>query len=225
MIFSRLLLDRRASLRTSVAFLGCFVFSLCASLPVSGSDGVFTDVVQEYSPSFFPLTHTFDFPRTNGGRGLIVSVTRDSGALPLATITPETFFVAYPYSWYVASEDDIFDAVALESMTPFVANWGILEPIQVTVGVPFFLACWTGRQFGAIEDYPIITPDDTYAWAQFVVTDDGLLTDMNVMSSAEAYGGIVVGENISVPEPSTCMMAPAGIACGGYSLFRRRKRA
>ena len=28
-----------------------------------------------------------------------------------------------------------------------------------------------------------------------------------------------------VPEPSTCMMAPAGIACGGYSLFRRRKRA
>jgi hypothetical protein len=30
---------------------------------------------------------------------------------------------------------------------------------------------------------------------------------------------------VSVPEPSTCAMALAGLACGGYSLFRRRKRA
>jgi hypothetical protein len=29
----------------------------------------------------------------------------------------------------------------------------------------------------------------------------------------------------SVPEPSTCIMALAGLAGGGYSLFRRRKRA
>ena len=29
----------------------------------------------------------------------------------------------------------------------------------------------------------------------------------------------------AVPEPSTYAMALAGLACGGYSLFRRRKRA
>jgi len=29
----------------------------------------------------------------------------------------------------------------------------------------------------------------------------------------------------AVPEPSTCMMALAGLACGGYSMWRRRKRA
>jgi sulfatase modifying factor 1 len=28
-----------------------------------------------------------------------------------------------------------------------------------------------------------------------------------------------------VPEPSTCMMALAGLACGGYTMYRRRKRA
>jgi hypothetical protein len=28
-----------------------------------------------------------------------------------------------------------------------------------------------------------------------------------------------------VPEPSTYAMALAGLACGGYSMFRRRKRA
>jgi hypothetical protein len=29
----------------------------------------------------------------------------------------------------------------------------------------------------------------------------------------------------AVPEPSTCAMALAGLACGGYTMFRRRKRA
>ena len=29
----------------------------------------------------------------------------------------------------------------------------------------------------------------------------------------------------AVPEPSTYTMAVAGLACGGYSMFRRRKRA
>jgi hypothetical protein len=29
----------------------------------------------------------------------------------------------------------------------------------------------------------------------------------------------------AVPEPSTYAMALTGLACGGYSLFRRRKRA
>ena len=29
----------------------------------------------------------------------------------------------------------------------------------------------------------------------------------------------------AVPEPSTCAMALAGLACGGYSMWRRRKRA
>jgi len=32
------------------------------------------------------------------------------------------------------------------------------------------------------------------------------------------------GFNQVVPEPSTCAMALAGIACGGYSMWRRRKR-
>jgi hypothetical protein len=40
-----------------------------------------------------------------------------------------------------------------------------------------------------------------------------------------AYDGIVGGKNIAVPEPSTYAMALAGLACGGYSMFRRRKRA
>jgi len=34
-----------------------------------------------------------------------------------------------------------------------------------------------------------------------------------------------IGSVQAVPEPSTYCMALAGLACGGYSMFRRRKRA
>jgi formylglycine-generating enzyme required for sulfatase activity len=39
------------------------------------------------------------------------------------------------------------------------------------------------------------------------------------------YAGFRLAAPVAVPEPSTCAMALAGLACGGYSLFRRRKRA
>jgi hypothetical protein len=38
------------------------------------------------------------------------------------------------------------------------------------------------------------------------------------------YGADTISINIApVPEPSTCAMALAGLACGGYSMFRRRR--
>ena len=37
--------------------------------------------------------------------------------------------------------------------------------------------------------------------------------------------GFRLASPIPVPEPSTCAMAIAGLACGGYSLFRRRTRS
>ncbi len=37
--------------------------------------------------------------------------------------------------------------------------------------------------------------------------------------------GFRLASPVAVPEPSTCAMALAGLACGGYSMFRRRNRA
>jgi hypothetical protein len=37
--------------------------------------------------------------------------------------------------------------------------------------------------------------------------------------------GFRLASPVAVPEPSTYAMALAGLACGGYSVFRRRKRA
>jgi hypothetical protein len=38
-------------------------------------------------------------------------------------------------------------------------------------------------------------------------------------------GAFTLGAAAAVPEPSTYAMALAGLACGGYTMFRRRKRA
>ena len=53
--------------------------------------------------------------------------------------------------------------------------------------------------------------------------------------SAVNFTGLAAGQSATfnpatgfitvVPEPSTCASLLAGLACGGYSMFRRRKRA
>ena len=45
----------------------------------------------------------------------------------------------------------------------------------------------------------------------------------SVIFSPTPQSGSVIGTIAAVPEPSTCVMALAGLACGGYSLFRRRR--
>jgi len=55
-----------------------------------------------------------------------------------------------------------------------------------------------------------------------------LLSDFGVASDPSNEGetiGFRLASPVAVPEPSTYAMALAGIACGSYSMFRRRKRA
>jgi sulfatase modifying factor 1 len=55
------------------------------------------------------------------------------------------------------------------------------------------------------------------------------LSSSNRITHGPSYGdsftGFRLARAVAVPEPSTCVMALAGIACGGYSMWRRRKRA
>jgi hypothetical protein len=57
--------------------------------------------------------------------------------------------------------------------------------------------------------------DEVQFEVMFVNMPEGVAWDMPGLFLEMAY----------VPEPSTCVMALAGLACGGYTMFRRRKRA
>jgi hypothetical protein len=68
-----------------------------------------------------------------------------------------------------------------------------------------------------------------FAITKSLLTDLGFLNATNstlffgTADSATTFDNLLVAA--PVPEPSTCVMALAGLACGGYSVFRRRKRA
>jgi autotransporter-associated beta strand protein len=60
-----------------------------------------------------------------------------------------------------------------------------------------------------------------------LLDSNGLTLDAGTRGSFSLVqsGQDVVLAFTAVPEPSTCAMALAGLACGGYLVFRRRKRA
>ena len=54
----------------------------------------------------------------------------------------------------------------------------------------------------------------------------GQYTTSGQTVNAALVTGLTAAQNLTVvPEPSTVVMALAGLACGGYSMFRRRKPA
>ncbi len=68
-----------------------------------------------------------------------------------------------------------------------------------------------------------------FAITKSLLTDLGFLNATNstlffgTADSATTFDNLLIAA--PVPEPSTCAMALAGLACGGYSIFRRRKGA
>ncbi len=66
---------------------------------------------------------------------------------------------------------------------------------------------------------------DTASWVPFAFTNVGGFA-LNYLSVADFSDSALTLDNFAinaVPEPSTYAMALAGLACGGYSLFRRRR--
>jgi len=64
-----------------------------------------------------------------------------------------------------------------------------------------------------------------YDDVSFLASSGGLEVDPAGGQVMEFTVGLRLVSGVAVPEPSTCAMALAGLACGGYTMFRRRKRA
>ena len=78
--------------------------------------------------------------------------------------------------------------------------------------------------FGSGSYMGFRTSQNNYGWLE--VTWQASSSEFQILSGAyESTPNVAVlaGAAAAVPEPSTCAMALAGLACGGYSLFRRRR--
>jgi hypothetical protein len=72
----------------------------------------------------------------------------------------------------------------------------------------------------AVAAYPSVQNDSGWSFGVTKVSFDGGSTWAAFSAGSKAAFSIA-----AVPEPSTCIMALAGLACGGFSMWRRRKRA
>ena len=68
-----------------------------------------------------------------------------------------------------------------------------------------------------------LTSQGNYGWLE--VTWTASSDQFQILSGAyeNQVGVAILAGAVPVPEPSTCAMAYAGLACGGYSMFRRRR--
>jgi len=204
------------------AVLPVLLAAVCPALPASGE--VIQDVVTVSEGVIGAEDWGITYFQPNGdGTQLVVNLTRSSTPVPAVEMTPVNYYVGIPFSWYESSEDDVFDAAAVERLTPFGANWDVRTPIQVPVETPFFLACWSGSTYDDEASDPIIGPMDYYTWGKFVVNDTAGELQLSVLESAASLNGIVVGKPVSVPEPSVAALTLAGLGVLSGGLWRRRR--
>lgn len=120
--------------------------------------------------------------------------------------------------WYVASEDDIFQAANINSglFTTFVQRRSGQSPITNTINLSigdFFLAVNTGDSTDS---------HNIFGWVKLNYNG----TSLTYLDSAVAYGelGIMVGANQAVPEPGTYALLVGGATLAFATLRRRRRK-
>lgn len=137
--------------------------------------------------------------------------------------------------------DGFFDpsGISLRDITVSLGNASghitISSPV-ITENVP--LSSIGGDQFVFNCDFGTISGVGTFSSISFALTFDGagagqlgvpFVSEDRDTATPYPPNFYVQGSNAGylavVPEPSTCAMALAGLACGGYSMWRRRMRA
>ncbi|MFM9025094.1 MAG: PEP-CTERM sorting domain-containing protein [Planctomycetaceae bacterium] len=99
-------------------------------------------------------------------------------------------------------------------------GWGIASGNKYAVALWSDAANWNnpdGSAGGLAWNGGVSSADNTTVFNNWAVPD----------ASWEDWGNATTGFSLglstqAVPEPATCAMALVGLACGGYSLFRRR---
>ena len=105
-----------------------------------------------------------------------------------------------------------------------------ISPLSTAGGWTKYLMNWN-QTTGVVNWYYSVDGGDYYG---FYVDSAGAGLDValwhweshqatGITSANAIYGDLAVSAASSVPEPSTCAMALAGLACGGSVVFRRRR--
>jgi len=97
--------------------------------------------------------------------------------------------------------------------------------LSLAAGSAFFLRADNGNSspFYWSNQVRIMGPPMSEYAAGWVGVGTSWLSSGSSAFSPIVDGAWTLGTAVAVPEPSTCAMALAGLACGGYTMFRRRR--
>jgi len=169
--------------------------------------------------SFFGTYNMLPNPSPNeGGFFLIQNAMQPGGPEPFPPFRPRP---DQPTSSRLSSySDSHFSFAAFDE----VVNSSLISPSNTGIGLvngSYYVAFDVKDQANANAVY--------YGWMNVTASGIDTLSTVTFTLNEWAYdntgASIRVGQVSAVPEPSTYAMALAGLACGGYSLVRRRPRA
>jgi len=165
---------------------------------------------------FFGTYNMLPNPSPNeGGFYLIQNAVQPGPPQPFPPFTPGP---DQPTSSMLSSYSDSHFSFATFDQ---VVNSSLISPSNTGIGLvngSYYVAFDVEDQANANAVY--------YGWMNVTASGINTLSTVTFTLNEWAYdntgASIRVGQVSAVPEPSTCVMALAGLACGGYSLVRRR---
>lgn len=112
------------------------------------------------------------------------------------------YSIAEEFRLFVAPAGTRFDAAYVSSHTPFFTNaapafWSLSIPVNTSLIVGY----WDDRMFQGADSA------DNYGWVRLDNTSSGLVAGAGITAIG---GGIIVGTNSQVPEPSAALLALLG---------------
>ena len=149
-------------------------------------------------------------------------------AIPPAPADSDNFWVTRP--WF----DVTFDLSALNLTLPSQLAWGLeFDANQNEIANSLNINMWNYGTLSGWTDPRLVDGSQVKAGTDLGGTwgrryDGGagytgtLQTQESIYTNTQFTPSIAI---TAVPEPSTYCMALAGLTCGGYAMFRRRKRA
>lgn len=194
------------------------------ALPAVNSIGSPTTPYAAYVPLFVPGVWYGGNTGTNGTQG---GYSADGNTYYWIGPTGQNFFpqiASGTYNWIAAQTFSVTTSGLYEFNFYASGDNGIRFFIDGSIDAsnPQEPTITGGTQIGGFADnFSVVTQYTGQA-----TLSSGTHTAYMVLTDYSGATGALIGQSVfaAVPEPSTCMIALAGLACGSFSMWRRQKR-
>jgi len=184
-----------------------------------------TGTAGPYSMGWLTIGLSTSSTGTTGSGSLNVELRDTTNLTPYSAVSGTTLYASDVITFSSPTTSNTYFTVNL-----LPANFANISGFAMSGTTGYSLRLWGPSSNYTIQrttGYANGTTNDFYTVNDGFVALDTFRNDIaNYTNNTNSYPTLSIAfGTTAVPEPSTYAMALAGLACGGYSVFRRRKRA